>query len=464
MRRFDTIRKELQSASGAVRVYAASLYAAAATALLYAAVTSDGPAVWWLILGLAGAAGVAERQSVTLTPHTEMSVSFLPVLFAAVALGALEAALVSVLATLADFRAPYLRCIVYIPGRALTAAAAGVTVATLEPSNGSTLSGVLMASLAASAALLLADGAFNVATGLVRGVRDVKTFVAAIGPLSLLSLPFYVPLVALLTYGYVHYSVWVVAALLISAVAMQRLVHLYREERIAREDLALANARLVRANLSFATALIATLDARDRYTAGHSAAVAVYARDIARELGLSSEAVETAYVAGLVHDIGKIGLPASVLEKNGPLTLEERRLMQTHSGIGERILRNVPDYHTVAAIVRYHHERVDGNGYPDGLTIQDIPLLSRVIAVADAYNAMTSDRPYRQALSSVVACQRLRDAAGVQFDESVVAGFARVLAREDTPYLYASGPAFDLARLQAEEPRRPLLAVAQAAA
>ena len=127
------------------------------------------------------------------------------------------------------------------------------------------------------------------------------------------------------------------------------------------------NERLERANLSFASALVATLDARDRYTAGHSAAVAIYSRDIAERMGLSDAQQQLAHLCGLVHDIGKIGLPAGLLEKPGALTLEERRLMETHPEIGERILAKVDDYAEIAAIVRHHHERFDGNGYPDGL-------------------------------------------------------------------------------------------------
>src|SRR5262249_12005939 len=160
----------------------------------------------------------------------------------------------------------------------------------------------------------------------------------------------------------------------------------------------------------------ATLDARDRYTAGHSAAVAVYSRDIAARMGLSEDHQRLAHVCGLVHDVGKIGLPPGLLEKPGALTLEERRHMETHSAIGQRILSKVDDYGEIAATVRHHHERVDGNGYPDGLSGEDIPLLSRVIAVADAYNAMTSDRPYREAMPSRVARLRLAQAVETQFD------------------------------------------------
>lgn len=199
-------------------------------------------------------------------------------------------------------------------------------------------------------------------------------------------------------------------------------------------DLTLANTRLERATLSFATALVATLDARDRYTAGHSAAVAIYARDIAHRLGLSLEEQQLAHLCGLVHDIGKIGLPPGLLEKPGALTLDERRQMQEHSAIGERILAKVEEYAEIAKIVRHHHERIDGMGYPDGIAGDDIPLISRIIAVADAYNAMTSDRPYRDAMPSRVARMRLAQGIEGQFDTSVVAAFEAVLARADESY------------------------------
>jgi HD-GYP domain-containing protein (c-di-GMP phosphodiesterase class II) len=151
-------------------------------------------------------------------------------------------------------------------------------------------------------------------------------------------------------------------------------------------------------------------------------------------MGLSEEEQRLAHLCGLVHDIGKIGLPPGLLEKPGALTLDERRQMEQHSEIGERILANVEDYAEIARIVRHHHERMDGNGYPDGLTATDIPLLSRIIAVADAYNAMTSDRPYRDAMPSRVARLRLAQAVESQFDTDVVAAFEAILAGTNEAY------------------------------
>jgi putative nucleotidyltransferase with HDIG domain len=249
--------------------------------------------------------------------------------------------------------------------------------------------------------------------------------------------PVYAPVVSLLAYAYLQFSPWSLALFLVPAIAAQRLYGLYQEQRRLADDLSLANETLERTNLQFAGALIATLDARDRYTAGHSAAVAIYSRDIASRMGLPDETQELAYLCGLVHDIGKIGLPPGLLEKPGALTLEERRQMQEHSAIGERILAHVDEYAEIAKIVRHHHERIDGQGYPDGLPDEDIPLVSRIIAVADAYNAMTSDRPYRDAMPSRVARLRLAQAVDSQFDTAAVAAFEAILAGADEEYRVA---------------------------
>ena len=191
----------------------------------------------------------------------------------------------------------------------------------------------------------------------------------AIGPARFcIAVPLYTPLVAFLVIAYEQYSPWIVATFLMPALAAQRVCASIKSSARLRGGSPSANRALEEANISFAAALVATLDARDRYTAGHSAAVAIYSRDIAARMGLSEAEQQQIHLAGLVHDIGKIGLLPGLLEKEGPLTLEERRVMQTHSEIGERILAKVEDYGDIAEIVRHHHERVDGHGYPDGLS------------------------------------------------------------------------------------------------
>jgi putative nucleotidyltransferase with HDIG domain len=273
------------------------------------------------------------------------------------------------------------------------------------------------------------------------------------------SVPLHIPIITLLAYAYRAVSPWSVALFVIPTFAAQRLFLLYREQRETAQELGEANSRLERANLSFATALVATLDARDRYTAGHSAAVAIYARDIAARMGLSDEEQNLVHLCGLVHDIGKIGLQPGLLEKPGALTLEERRQMEGHSAIGEHILGKVDSYAEIARIVRHHHERVDGHGYPDGLAGSAIPLLSRIIAVADAYDAMTSDRPYRDAMASRVARLRLAQAVESQFDTTVVAAFEAVLATAPEAYKVGVRGDFEFGVQNAEAEWPKLLAV-----
>jgi HD superfamily phosphohydrolase YqeK len=434
------------------------LAACAAGALLL--VTGADLPPLWILVALAAVAGVAERQSVRLFSHgergIEVSGSFLPFIFTAVAFGPLAAMIVGGTAQLGDLRRPYLRWFVYTPVRALTGAATGIAVE-LAPVGG--FGALLVASLVAAMANLIVDAAFNIATGLVRGTTTPSAYLRTVGPLFVFATPLYTPVIALLAHAYERYSLAAAASFLVPAVALQRVIHLYQEQRTAAEGLAAANHHLERANLSFAAALVATLDARDHYTAGHSAAVAIYSRDIAKRMGLSDDEQQRVYLAGLVHDIGKIGLPVGLLEKAGPLTLEERRSMQTHSEIGERILVNVDDYGDIAKVVRHHHERYDGVGYPDAISGQEIPLLSRIIAVADAYNAMTSDRPYREAMPSPVARLRLAQAVGTQFDTSVVAAFEAILAMADDAYRSGRRADFDFAR----EPSRDLSALVGAA-
>jgi putative nucleotidyltransferase with HDIG domain len=431
---FPTISSRLAREDVPMLPWAGVLFlaAAATTSVLVRADYKLPP--WWALIGLALVAATAERFSIEVAGHIETSVSFLPLIFTAVAFGPLGALVVAGLSNVSIFGRPYLRWSVYTPARALTGAASGLVGAFVVAEGRATFGSILVATLAAALTNVAVDSFFNLATLVFRGTASARVFVRSVGPLLLISLPLYVPMVALLVYGYRQYSLWVVGLFLLSALALQRLVQLYHEQREATRSFAEANRRLERANLSFATALVATLDARDEYTAGHSAAVAIYARDIATRLGLEEKQQRLAHLCGLVHDIGKVGLPAGLLEKPGPLTLEERRRMEQHSAIGERILTNVEDYAEIAAIVRHHHERVDGNGYPDRLSAEEIPLLSRIIAVADAYNAMTSDRPYRDAMPSRVARLRLAQAVETQFDTTVVAAFEAVLAGETEGY------------------------------
>jgi putative nucleotidyltransferase with HDIG domain len=401
-----------------------------------------GLPLWWQFAALALVTAATERQSVRLARNVETSVAFLPFVFTAVAFGPLSALAVGIFANALDFRRPYLRWAIYIPARGLTGAFTGLVAAQVI-SGHANFGTATLATLVAGVANLLFDSLFNVGTLLVRRSAPIGDYIRSVGPLTLLSLPLYVPLVGLMVFGYQHYSFWTAAMFLGPTLALQRVVHLYQRQRDVSEELVDANERLEAANISFATALVTTLDARDRYTAGHSASVARYARDIARRLHLSEEEQSLAHLCGLVHDVGKIGLAPGLLEKPGPLTLEERRQMEQHPVIGERILAKVDDYSEIARVVRHHHERVDGTGYPDGLVGSEIPLLSRIIAVADAYDAMTSERPYREPMASRVARLRLAQAVESQFDTTVVAAFEAILAQAADIYSSGFGAAFD---------------------
>lgn len=413
--------------------------ALATTGVVVAAVLlarGDGLSDPWTVAALALTNALAERSGVQVARRVEMSIALLPTLFAAVLFGPLAAAIVNAASMLGDpglfarrdpSGAPRLKWATYTSTRFITGAAAGAVALTVTDATNSGLSGLLAATvLSALAAEALDVLGAAVTLRVVRGEGVLGT-VKVIGSIALTSVPFYAPLVAILALAYIEVSPWTVPLFLIPSLGAQRLYKMYQAQRTLAE-------RFEAANLSFAVALVTTLEASDAYTAGHSRAVAIYSRDIAQRMGLSPDVCQRAFLCGLVHDIGKVGLPASLLGKEGPLTLDERRRMQDHSIIGERILREVAAYEDVATIVRHHHERIDGEGYPDGILGDEIPLLSKVIAVADAYNAMTSNRPYRDGMPSRVARLRLAQAVENQFDTSVVAAFEAILATSDDLY------------------------------
>lgn len=170
-------------------------------------------------------------------------------------------------------------------------------------------------------------------------------------------------------------------------------------------------------------ALVAALDAREHQTERHSHRVANLAVRIGQRLNLRPESLEVIRQASVLHDVGKIGVPDSILLKPGPLTGEERRIMQEHAGMGYNILITTSHLREVAELVLAHHERFDGTGYPKGLMGESVPLGSRIFAVADVYDALTNNRPYREALPQEQALEIIRDQAGKAFDPQVVSAF-----------------------------------------
>ncbi len=169
--------------------------------------------------------------------------------------------------------------------------------------------------------------------------------------------------------------------------------------------------------------LVIAVDTKDRYTKRHSEDVARYAVFLARRMGIDPEQLGTIHLAGLLHDIGKIGIPDTLLRKPSRLTAEEFEIFKQHVALGDAIVRDVPDVEMVRSGIRHHHERWDGRGYLEGLERDEIPLLGRILAVADAFSAMTTTRPYRKAMDVQEALKRLGDAAGTQLQEDLVTLF-----------------------------------------
>jgi HD-GYP domain-containing protein (c-di-GMP phosphodiesterase class II) len=192
------------------------------------------------------------------------------------------------------------------------------------------------------------------------------------------------------------------------------------------EDLKLEIERNRRLFFETTMALSAAIDAKDHYTRGHTSRVKEYSLALAKWMvsegypSLDEKFIEKLHIASMLHDIGKIGVPENILNKNGPLTPEERLKINEHSLIGAMILEPIKDLDDVIMGVKYHHERYDGGGYPEGLKEADIPLIAAIIAVADSYDAMTTDRPYRRALSRDQAAVELEQCSGTQFHPQVV--------------------------------------------
>ncbi len=170
--------------------------------------------------------------------------------------------------------------------------------------------------------------------------------------------------------------------------------------------------------------IAAALDAKDPYTHGHSMRVTMYSMILAKKLNLDDTMLEEIETAGLLHDIGKIGIPQRILCKPGKLTDEEFEVMKSHPEQGEKMLKDIKKLTLISNWLRTHHEKWDGTGYPNGLKGEEIPLSGRIIALADTYDAMTSDRPYRKALSHEIAIEEIKRCAGTQFDPVLAQLFA----------------------------------------
>ncbi len=275
--------------------------------------------------------------------------------------------------------------------------------------------------------------AISVRLGLVAGL--VAAFVSLLGDLSVNWI--YEP--TLISESVMQGVFLFVAALVVGSVAESREKAFAAQARLAEENARQAESlaqmvkQLERTWQSTLVALAAALDARDRETAGHSARVTALAVKIAKQMGLDDEPLKFVRWGALIHDIGKIGVSDAILCKPGALNDAEWTEMRRHSEIGYAMLKHIPFLHSALDIVRHHHERYDGKGYPLGLAGEAIPLAARIFAIADTYDAMTSDRPYRKARSHEDALAEIRRLAGAQFDPRVVEMFLGLFPKLPPP-------------------------------
>ncbi len=214
---------------------------------------------------------------------------------------------------------------------------------------------------------------------------------------------------------------------------VRHLLDLIRLQRDLHAEVERKTKEIEGLSLHVVHTLADAIDAKDAYTKGHSGRVAEYSREIAKRFGYSYDRQEEIYMMGLLHDVGKIGVPDAVINKPGKLTDEEYEKIKTHPGRGARILQNIVEMPKLVTGARWHHERFDGKGYPDGLSGEDIPEEARIIAVADAYDAMTSHRSYRDVIPQDVVKGELERGAGTQFDPRFAAIMLEII-KEDVDY------------------------------
>lgn len=257
-------------------------------------------------------------------------------------------------------------------------------------------------------------GLVSLVLGVERGMSPIRIWQANYA-WTLRHLAAFLPLGALVALGYRPGGPLALGLVLLPLFLSRHALRLYLEMRSDLTD--------------FATALVSVIEEVDPYTRQHSIRVAAYAERLARGLGRPEPEVESVRVAGLLHDIGKVGQTPAILQKAGRLDPAERREIEAHPGAGADIVERIRAFKQVACIVRHHHERPDGQGYPAGLTGDTIPLGSRIVLVADAFDAMTSDRPYRRGMAPERAIAELERHAGTQFDPRVVEVLVRLWER-----------------------------------
>ena len=385
----------------------------------------------WGALLFAALGLFADRFTIRIGNGFEVSASFIADFLSAAILGPLAGALVASASALGQHkRGEGARTLFYLSAFVICGGATGLVFWGVTDRFG--VSGWALALCGITAGLLyhlLNWALFSPIAWLRRGIGPIELFEEAFQPF----LPYHLFFLFIslgLVYLYQKAGASAFALFLLPVVGLVWAFRSFSHER----DL---SRRLERFSLEMAAGMIDALDLKDNYTAQHSAAVAQYSFDIARAMELSTRECNLAHLAGLLHDLGKISVPDDVLNCPTKLDAGQWDLVQGHSIAGQKILGNMNEFEELATIVLYHHERYDGGGYPNRICGEDIPLLSRIVSVADCYSAMISDRPYRSRLPWETARREIMEQSGLQFDPMVAGRFLEVLEVHDDHYRHA---------------------------
>lgn len=425
---------------GAPRASSLLAIGALGLAIALAVVLPSAPVADPLTALLAGCALVSILTLTRWEHSVEVSGSFSALMLAVAFLGAGPALLILVVVELAAWLVDRYRptaLLVNIGGQALPVAVAALLMyPVVQPGDWPADDVLALATLTVASTVSLLVNWFIVSSLMAildgRPVRPAVRAPHALVPTLALSVGFTVALAA----AYQRFGIGMAAFLILLVFAFSYGAHLVTTARARTRQYASLSWGVL-------SGLVRTLDQRDPHAARHSAAVAAFARDIAKHVGLSERDQELAHTAGLLHDIGRFAFADRVLEPGHELTDADWQHVQRHPEIGAELLPDLDVYGPVAEIVRAHHERVDGRGYPDGLRGDEIPEIARIVAVAEAYDTLTAADTYRDQMTSFEALTELRRVSGTQLDGRYVEALAELLAGRGTDYRHADDADFD---------------------
>ena len=420
--------------------------AAVALAALLAETADWDLAALLILLGLALSADLASTQIIE--SHVRISGSFIVIAVAIIVLGPVPAALIGVATILAGLRkstASHYEQLVNLATYAWFPLIAGIAFEQATDAFGVGPSdlgfyllgvGAFAIALAVNFTLIAASACYLDGSSFMVKVRRA---LLPILPSELAS----ALLAVIIAYLYWREGLVVLPLVGIALITFQYLLGALLVSRRRGDELELRAKQLAGAQFGLMSALLKTLDLRDRMTARHSAAVARYASEVARAAGLSEREQDLAHTAGLLHDIGKFTFPDRLLSGERELTEEDWDIIRTHPEQGARIVAEVDHYRPIADVIRAHHERIDGCGYPSGLAGDEIPILSRIISIVDTYDVMTARDSYRTAVSPDKAIEELRRVSGTQLDAHLVDVFIALLESKGLDYRHGEDADFD---------------------